>query len=64
MDMESQAHTDETKQRISDYQASILNEMRRGHSLYPFMSHAWNLRLKKPSEAVKRSFLQLYIVCN
>jgi hypothetical protein len=35
MDMESQAHTDKMKQRISDYQASILNEMRRGHSLYP-----------------------------
>ncbi len=35
LDMESQAFMDESKRRLSSYQASMLSKMRRGHSLYP-----------------------------
>jgi hypothetical protein len=35
VDMESQAHMDETKQRMSGYLASMLSEMRGGSSLFP-----------------------------
>jgi hypothetical protein len=34
VDMESKAHMDETKWRMSGYPASMLNEMRGGHILY------------------------------
>jgi hypothetical protein len=34
-DMESWAHMDESKRRLSAYPASMLSEMRGGHSLYP-----------------------------
>ncbi len=35
VDMESQAHMDEEKRRMSSYPSPMLYEMRGGHSLYP-----------------------------
>jgi hypothetical protein len=34
VEMESQAHLDENKRRMAVYPASMLSEMREGHSLY------------------------------
>ncbi len=35
MDMESQAHMDDEKRRMSEYSLTMLHEMRGGHSLCP-----------------------------
>jgi hypothetical protein len=35
MEMDSQAHLDENNRRMAGYLASMLSEMRGGHSLYP-----------------------------
>ncbi len=35
VDMESQAHMDESKRRLACYLTSMLSDMRRGNSLYP-----------------------------
>ncbi len=35
VDMESQAHMDDKKRRMSWYPSTMLHEMRGGHSLYP-----------------------------
>jgi hypothetical protein len=61
--MESQAHMDETKQRMSGYLASMLSEMRGGSSLYPPYVPRLETEAERSSEAVKKSCLQLYIGC-
>jgi hypothetical protein len=35
VDMESQAHMDDEKRRMSGYPSTMLHEMKGGHSLYP-----------------------------
>jgi hypothetical protein len=40
VDIESQAHTDESKRRLASYPAPMLSEIRGGDSLYPpFVPH-------------------------
>jgi hypothetical protein len=63
VDMESQAHMEDTKQRMSSYLASMLSKLRGGNSLYPPYVPRLGTEAERSSEAVKRSCLQLYIAC-
>ncbi len=56
VEMESQAHMDDEKRRMSGYPSTMLREMSGGHGL---MYLGWVLRPKIPSEAVKMKLQSL-----
>ncbi len=61
VDMESQAHMDGEKRRMSGYPSTMLHEMRGGQSLYPPYVPRWAQRSKILSETIKMMLKQLYI---